>query len=138
MSLFITKSDGTPINITLIQTIFVKDNNLIYYMKNGEKLIEEYKTEAEVTARYEAVKTILTSSSGGGGSTSNVSYNAVSTTGDIIGVITIDNNSINIYNGVDLTEVNTKISNIDTQIESINTQLGDIDTLLDTINGTEV
>lgn len=136
MALFITKSDGKPINISLIQTIFVKDNNLVYYMKNGEQQIEEYSTETEVTARYESVKTSLLSSGGVTPSlTSDVSFNAVTTTGDLIGIITIGSNSINIYSGIDNKDVTDRITTLETNVTNLENTVGNVNTVLDEING---
>ena len=60
--MFVERLDGKPVNITLVQTIFIDpedDTDLIWYMKNGETYREDLVTAEEATNRYNDLKGLL-------------------------------------------------------------------------------
>lgn len=59
---FIERLDGKPVNMTLIQTIYIDpDDNtdVIWFMRNGEIYREDLATEEEATKRYKDLKGLL-------------------------------------------------------------------------------
>lgn len=59
---FIERLDGKPVNMTLIQTIYIDPNDntdIIWFMKNGEIYREDLATEEEATKRYKDLKGLL-------------------------------------------------------------------------------
>jgi len=62
MTLFIERLDGKLVNISLIQTVYIdpEDNtDVIWFMRNGEKYVEDLATNEEATKRYADIKGIL-------------------------------------------------------------------------------
>lgn len=60
--LFIERLDGKPVNVSLLQTIYInpEDNtNIIWYFKNGEIYEEDLVTAEEATNRYNDIKGLL-------------------------------------------------------------------------------
>lgn len=60
--LFIERLDGKPVNVSLLQTIYInpEDNtNIIWYFKNGEIYEEDLVTAEEATNRYNNIKGLL-------------------------------------------------------------------------------
>lgn len=60
--LFIERLDGKPVNVSLLQTIYInpEDNtNIIWYFKNGEIYEEDLVTAEEATSRYNNIKGLL-------------------------------------------------------------------------------
>lgn len=60
--LFVETLEGNPVNVTLIQTIFIDSNdstNIIWYFKNGETYEEDLSTEEEAEERFSALKKLL-------------------------------------------------------------------------------
>lgn len=60
--LFIERLDGKPVNVSLLQTIYINPEdttNLIWYFKNGEIYEEDLATEQEATNRYNDIKGLL-------------------------------------------------------------------------------
>ena len=59
---FIERLDGKPVNMTLIQTIYIDPNDntdIIWFMRNGEIYREDLATEEEATKRYKDLKGLL-------------------------------------------------------------------------------
>ena len=62
MTLFIERLDGQPVNISLVQTVFIDpedDTDVIWFMKNGETYREDLITAEEATTRYNDLKGLL-------------------------------------------------------------------------------
>lgn len=62
MTLFIERLDGRLVNISLIQTVYIdpEDNtDVIWFMRNGEKFVEDLATNEEATNRYNDIKGLL-------------------------------------------------------------------------------
>lgn len=62
MTFFVERLDGNPVNITLVQTIFIDpedDTDVIWYMKNGETYREDLVTAEEAINRYNDLKGLL-------------------------------------------------------------------------------
>ena len=62
MTLFIERLDGKLVNISLIQTVYIdpEDNtDVIWFMRNGEKYVEDLATNEEATKRYNDIKGML-------------------------------------------------------------------------------
>ena len=60
--LFIERLDGKPVNVSLLQTIYInpEDNtNIIWYFKNGEIYEEDLVTAEEATNRFNNIKGLL-------------------------------------------------------------------------------
>lgn len=60
--LFIERLDGRPVNMSLIQTIYIDpedSTDIIWYMRNGETYREDLATEDEATKRYKDLKGLL-------------------------------------------------------------------------------
>lgn len=60
--LFIERLDGKPVNVSLLQTIYINPEdttNLIWYFKNGEIYEEDLATEEEAQNRYKDIKGLL-------------------------------------------------------------------------------
>lgn len=60
--LFIERLDGKPVNVSLLQTIYINPEdttNLIWYFKNGEIYEEDLATEEEAQNRYNDIKGLL-------------------------------------------------------------------------------
>ena len=69
-SLFIEGQDGKPINISLLQTVYIDEEDstkVILRFINGECTFEKYDSEEEAINRLSTIKDELTSSGGGGG-----------------------------------------------------------------------
>lgn len=61
-SLFIEDLTGNPINMSLIQTIYIDPNdstNVVWVMRNGEKKIEDLASEEDALNRYNYIKGLL-------------------------------------------------------------------------------
>lgn len=62
MSLFTLGLDGKPINISLVQTVLIDpndDTDVIWFMKNGEKIREDLGTKEEAQNRYNDIIKML-------------------------------------------------------------------------------
>lgn len=62
MTLFIERLDGKLVNISLIQTVYIdpEDNtDIIWFMRNGEKYVEDLATNEEAIKRYNDIKGML-------------------------------------------------------------------------------
>lgn len=62
MTLFIERLDGRLVNISLIQTVYVDPEdltNVIWFMRNGEKYVEDLATNEEAANRYKDIKGLL-------------------------------------------------------------------------------
>lgn len=62
MTLFIERLDGKLVNISLIQTVYIdpEDNtDVIWFMRNGEKYVEDLATNEEAIKRYNDIKGML-------------------------------------------------------------------------------
>ena len=62
MTFFVERLDGNPVNITLVQTVFIDpedDTDVIWYMKNGETYREDLVTAEEALNRYNDLKGLL-------------------------------------------------------------------------------
>lgn len=60
--LFIERLDGKPVNVSLLQTIYINPEdktNLIWYFRNGEIYEEDLATEQEAENRYKDIKGLL-------------------------------------------------------------------------------
>lgn len=62
MTLFIERLDGKLVNISLIQTVYINPEDttdVIWFMRNGEKYVEDLATIEEAEKRYADIKGIL-------------------------------------------------------------------------------
>ena len=62
MALFILGLDNKPINISLIQTVFIDpndDTDILWYMRNGEVIREDLGSTEEAKNRYDNILKIL-------------------------------------------------------------------------------
>lgn len=62
MSFFIERLDGRPVNMTLIQTVYVDPEDktdVIWFMRNGEIYREDLATEEEAQKRFKDIKGLL-------------------------------------------------------------------------------
>ena len=130
-AMFIERLDGNIVNISLIQTIMIDPNNdtdVLWYMRNGEIIIEDLASTEEAVNRYNDLKGLLLGT----------------TVAELEQRITVQQNTI-----VEQTKtINTQQETINTQQETINTQQetiqqtnNDISNLADLsidINGEEV
>lgn len=108
-SLFIEGLDGKPINISLIQTVYLdpEDNkNVVFQFINGEIFKEELDSEEEATNRLNNVITELKTDEGGGSSGFSPDWSEIGYQDTPSVIVTAFEHAKNIYDNWDSSQTN--------------------------------